>query len=260
MTKMTDQAAEHNRNAWNSFRRQRNAGLVKIRQDPVKGIRDGDYRLEPIFFELAGELTGRKLLDLGCGEGSELLAWAHKGAQVVGVDNSPVQLEAAKKFAEELGVNCRLVLADILKLPENLLDGDFDIVFSSWVTAWIGDLDRWLESVYLALKSGGIFILHGCHPLTGFAKEKAEGCSYRETYFDEGPFTETQEEPNEWNPEGDQLTTIEWSHMLGSIVTAVAQSGLRIVFLLEYSSTRDDSSDGLPAQFILKAVKDGECQ
>ena len=67
----------------------------------------------------AGEPPGR-VLDLGCGVGgtSTWLA-AELGAEVVGVANSPVQLEIARRRARELGLEgrCRFLLGDFLDLP-----------------------------------------------------------------------------------------------------------------------------------------------
>ena len=143
MPQITDQAAEQNREAWDSFRRQRDEGLVNIRPDSAGDILAGRRFLYPENLELVGGVQGKRLLDMGCGDGAEMLEWARAGAIVTGVDNSPVQLASARRNAERLGVECRLVQADLLRLPEDLLQGEFDIVFSAWVEAWIGDLDGW---------------------------------------------------------------------------------------------------------------------
>ena len=153
MPQITDQAAEQNREAWDSFRRQRDEGLVNIRPDSAGDILAGRRFLYPENLELVGDVRGKRLLDMGCGDGAEMLEWARAGAIVTGVDNSPVQLASALRNAERLGVECRLVQADLLRLPEDLLQGEFDIVFSAWVEAWIGDLDGWFGNVQAALSS-----------------------------------------------------------------------------------------------------------
>ena len=133
MSSVTDQTAEQNREAWDSLRRQRNEGLVNIRPDSAGDILAGRRFLYPENLELAGDVRGKRLLDMGCGDGAEMLEWARAGAIVTGVDNSPVQLASARRNAEKLGVECRLVQADLLRLPDDLLQGEFDIVFSAWV-------------------------------------------------------------------------------------------------------------------------------
>ena len=269
MSDTTDQAAQHNRQAWDSFRRQRDQGLVNIRPDSARAILAGKRFLYPENLELAGDVRGKRLLDMGCGDGAETLEWARADAIVTGVDDSSVQLAAAQRNAEKLGIECTLAQADLLRLPEDLLQDEFDIVFSAWVTAWIGDLEGWFDNAHRALKPGGWFLLNGGHPLSSHMTAVDEGDDYRDSYFDEGPFT-FHEDPSEesdpsksWNPAGDQLTTIEWVPTLGSIVTAVAKVGFHIDTLLELPDSEINRADygtnygakGRPNHFILAATK-----
>src|SRR6266536_668352 len=184
-TPTTAEAARVNRAAWDSFRRQRDEGLVGGRRDVAASILAGTQYLPPWLRELAGDVRGKRLLDLGCGDGAELMEWARLGAEVVGVDNSPRQLAAAQRAAATLGVTCRLVCADLLALPEELLHGEFDVVFSSAVLTWIGDLDRWFTGVMAALRPGGTFLLEGGHPLAAFHRARRDGATDWGSYFQE---------------------------------------------------------------------------
>ena len=266
MPQITDQAAEQNREAWDSFRRQRDEGLVNIRPNSAGDILAGRRFLYPENLELVGGVQGKRLLDMGCGDGAEMLEWARAGAIVTGVDNSPVQLASARRTAERLGVECRLVQADLLRMPEDLLQGEFDIVFSAWVESWIGDLDGWFGSAWRALKPGGRFLLNGGHPVSQYVQEMEQGDPLRDSYFNEGPYFLDESPGDPWNPAGDPgnpLTTIEWAHTLGSLVTAVAGAGLRIDALLELPDTDETRSDygveygvkGRPGRIILAATK-----
>jgi SAM-dependent methyltransferase len=256
MSDILERAALHNRQAWDSFRRQRDEGLVDKHVDIAAEILAGKSALSPQQRSLAGDVAGKHLLDLGCGDGYELLEWARLGADVVGVDNSPQQIATAQRAAARLDISCQLIVADLLQLPAELLQGEFDIVFSAWVTAWIGDLDRWFHSVYLALKPGGILLLSGGHPFSSFIQDIQSAEKLRTSYFEEGPFIEESMQPDEWNPAGDRLTTIQWSPTLGQIVTAVAQSGLVISHLIEMGdATEKFGLAGYPLEFILRAVK-----
>lgn len=261
MSNVTDRAAERNRRAWDAFRQQQDEGLVNIRPriDPATAAKvletdiskTGVGYLSPAqVVELAGDVSGKRLLDMGCGDGDELFQWALLGADVVGVDNSPKQLEAARDNANALGISCRFVLADLLHLPDDLLKGEFDIVFSSAVTCWIGDLARWVHNVFLALKPGGIFLLNAAYPLTAFARDIIEGEANRESYFSEGPFSEQIDGTH------DEITTVEWYYTLGSLVTAVGQSVLRITNLIEHPGC--GNYEHWPGGFTLRAVKEGE--
>jgi SAM-dependent methyltransferase len=256
----TDRAAELNRRAWDAFRWQRDSGLVGGRRDVATPLARGHSYLGPVLRKLAGDVRGRRLLDLGCGDAAELLEWARLGATAVGVDNSPAQLAAARRAAETLGVpeeRCRLVLADALRLPGDLPRGEFDLVFSSAVLTWIGDLDRWFAAVVAALRPGGVFLLEGGHPLALFYRDRQQNpTSGWSSYFDEGPFIERRDATHRWNPAGEDVTVAEWMHTLGHIVTAVAQSGLRVTHLLELQDGVDAHGvEGGPGTFVVRAVK-----
>ena len=227
MSSVTDQAADLNRNAWDSLRRQRDEGFVNIRPDSAAAILAGRRFLYAENLELVGDVRGKRLLDMGCGDGAEMLEWARAGAIVTGVDNSLVQLEAARRNADKLGVECRLVQADLLRLPEDLLRGEFDVVFSAWVQAWIGDLDVVVRQRVARSEAGRSLSPKRRSPrVTKYVQQVEEGEPLRDSYFDVGPYYLVESPDDPWNlpvDPAEPLTTIEWGHTLGSLVTAVAR-------------------------------------
>ena len=62
---------------------------------------------------------GSRLLDLGCGDGEDALAFAAQGCEVEGVDLSPAMVELAARRAEAAGLSER---AAFLTLPLQRLD------------------------------------------------------------------------------------------------------------------------------------------
>ena len=76
---------------------------MNIRPNSAGDILVGKRFLYPENLELVGGIQGKRLLDMGCGDGAEMLEWARAGAIVTGVDNSPVQLATARRNAERLG-------------------------------------------------------------------------------------------------------------------------------------------------------------
>lgn len=108
------------------------------------GIAPWDTGVRPHLTELldSGRLTpgpggdrgqdgGRgRVLDLGCGTGSEAVHLARQGFDVVGVDYSDVALERARRSAGVHGVsgNCRFLNADISSHPLPGVDGTFDVI------------------------------------------------------------------------------------------------------------------------------------
>ena len=85
--------------------------------------------LHPALLRVLGPLTGRQVLDVGCGNGSLARQLARLGAQVTGVDASaPIIVRAQQREArEKLGIAYHV--ADGARM-EPLGDGQFDLVVS----------------------------------------------------------------------------------------------------------------------------------
>ena len=109
--------------------------------------------------DLLAPKPGERILDLGCGDGVLTKKLADLGCEVVAIDSSVPQVEAARK----LGLNAFAMSAEDL-----LYNEEFDAVFSNAVLHWIkrSATDVMLAGVYRSLKSGGRFVAecggHGC--------------------------------------------------------------------------------------------------
>jgi len=101
--------------------------------------------------EILAPQPGERILDIGCGDGALTEQLAATGAKVIGVDNSPSMLEAARKR----GLHVELHSADSLPYQN-----EFDAVFSNAALHWLSaekHLDL-LPGVYRALRPGGRFV------------------------------------------------------------------------------------------------------
>jgi SAM-dependent methyltransferase len=125
-------------------------------------FRNGEIVLDPIVRNGLGDVSGRRLLHLQCHFGLDTLSLARMGADVTGIDFSPVAITAAKALAKETGLRTEFVEADVLDLPKTLVDFD---VFASWgAIAWISDIDMWMRVSAAAVKPGGQLYLVEFHP------------------------------------------------------------------------------------------------
>src|SRR5271167_971148 len=95
--------------------------------------------------ELLAPRAGERILDLGCGDGALTLKLAAIGCDVVGIDSSAPQIEAARR----LGLDARV--ADGERLA-------FDAVFSNAAIHWMKPPDDVIAGVWRALRSGGRFV------------------------------------------------------------------------------------------------------
>jgi len=92
---------------------------------------------------------GERILDLGCGDGALTKTLVDRQCEVVAVDSSAPQIEAARA----LGLDAHVMDAEALMFRE-----EFDAVFSNAVLHWIPRADPMLAGVYRALRPGGRFV------------------------------------------------------------------------------------------------------
>ncbi len=107
--------------------------------------------------ELLGPRAGERILDIGCGDGALTKKLVELGCEVVGVDASAAQVEAARR----LGLNARVADGERLAF-----DAEFDAVFSNAAIHWMKRADDVIAGVWRALRPGGRFVAefggHGC--------------------------------------------------------------------------------------------------
>jgi trans-aconitate methyltransferase len=107
--------------------------------------------------EMLAPRPRERILDLGCGDGALTEKLAAFGCEVVGVDASPEQVEAARAR----GLDARVCRAEALPFA-----GEFDGVLSNAVLHWVKDQAAALAAVHRALRPGGRIVAelggHGC--------------------------------------------------------------------------------------------------
>jgi SAM-dependent methyltransferase len=100
-----------------------------------------------------GKSKAQALLDLGCGDGTNLLWLGQFAERLYGSDYNAVRLARAKARP----VDATIFLADILDYPA--FDGAFDVIFFNHVLEHIPDDGRALETVRRILAPGGLLVL-----------------------------------------------------------------------------------------------------
>jgi len=98
--------------------------------------------------DLLDPQPGERILDVGCGEGTLTRKIVERGATVLGVDNSPEMIAAARAAG-----------IDALLLPaENMtFSSEFDAAFSNATLHWVLEKEQAARAIYRALKPGGRF-------------------------------------------------------------------------------------------------------
>jgi 2-polyprenyl-3-methyl-5-hydroxy-6-metoxy-1,4-benzoquinol methylase len=112
-------------------------------------------------FRILGCLEGKRLLDVGCGDGLNVAMFAKMGADVTGIDVSPGALDVARRRAEINGVADRVRLACSPIETAELPDASFDVVWGDGILHHVLDeleptvarLARWVKDDGLILFS-----------------------------------------------------------------------------------------------------------
>ncbi len=197
----------------------------------------GGHVMDHIQIGEIGEVRNKSLLHLQCHIGTDTLSWARLGADVTGVDISPVSLRVAQSLAKKAGLSARFIESSVYDLPDKL-DGTFDIVYTSiGVLCWLSDLSAWAGIIRRYLKPGGFFYMMESHPFLWVFDDESDGLTVRYPYFH-------GEAPNEWPADypdysdSDYIVkspSWEWQWSMGDILNALIENDLEIDFLHEHS-------------------------
>ena len=98
--------------------------------------------------DLLDPKPGERILDVGCGDGTLSLKMVDRGAEVIGVDNSPELVEAAQ------AKGLYAILADAGEID---FDREFDAAFSNAALHWMLEKERVAAAIFRALRLGGRF-------------------------------------------------------------------------------------------------------
>ena len=113
----------------------------------IWSIPEADARLLPATVE------GKDVIELGCGT-AYVSAWlARRGARVTGIDNSPAQLETARRLQQEHGLDFPLLLGNAEAVP--LPAASFDFAISEYGASIWADPYFWIPEAARLLRPGG---------------------------------------------------------------------------------------------------------
>ncbi len=101
--------------------------------------------------------SGKKVLEVGCGVGIDLVRFAQGGARVTGIDLADKSIELAKKNFEFHSLSARLQKGngEQLDFPDNA----FDCVYAHGVIQYTANDQALIDEIYRVLKPGASAIM-----------------------------------------------------------------------------------------------------
>jgi SAM-dependent methyltransferase len=205
----------------------------------LEAFRSGETSLHEIELAEIGDVRGCRVAHLQCHIGLDTLSLARMGAEVTGLDFSPVAIAAARRLAIACEIPAQFVEGNVYD-ARSLIEGDFDLVYVTWgAINWLPDIARWAGVVASLLKPGGsLYLLEG-HPAAQVLDEVEGRLVPR---FD---WRTPRDRPIAWDDAqsytGDVLAEVarrcyEWLHPLGDIVNAVVGAGLVLTAVNEHET------------------------
>ena len=117
---------------------------------------------QPEIKKLLPDISGKRVLDLGCGYGTNCAEFSDAGAaRVVGIDLSEKMLGVAKsEHADDRITFVHMDMSDV-----DSLDEKFDLIFSSLAFHYVRDFESLTKKLYDKLNDDGELLFSQFHPL-----------------------------------------------------------------------------------------------
>jgi SAM-dependent methyltransferase len=208
-----------NHKGWNQVAPLFYGGTALPRYGPLAQTED-ELKLIP-------DLSGRSVLELGCGSGHTLayLRESRNASYLWGLDISEEQIRFTKEWLNEKRIPAKLFLASMDENP-GIPEDHFDLVLAIYALGWTPDLYRTLTLVESYLKPGGLFIFSWEHPVYQCLEYNTDLGRYvfERSYLKEGP---------EFHPDWKGVEIVINPRKLSTYLNALTQAGLVLDDLIE---------------------------
>ncbi|MDR2933106.1 MAG: methyltransferase domain-containing protein [Oscillospiraceae bacterium] len=203
---------------------------------------------------LFGDVSGKKILEIGCGRGRSLQYMADRGAsELWGIDLSDEQLEETRLYLASRGVQAHLICSPMEEecgLPTDY----FDYIYSVYGIGWTTDLEGTFRRIASYLKKDGVFIFSWSHPIHKCVATENDTLVFKKCYYDESWYSVSLK--------GGVFSLTD--RTMSTYINALAETGFLIERMIEQPD--DDILQAkndtlalkikmLPGVFVIKAKK-----
>ncbi|WP_033168629.1 helix-turn-helix domain-containing protein [Clostridium sp. KNHs205] len=204
---------------------------------------------------LFGDVSGKKLLEIGCGTGHSLQYHGdHNASELWGIDISENQIEKAEQYLSACGYSAKLICSPMEEECGIPVDY-FDYVYSVYGVGWATDLESTFTRIASYLKKDGIFIFSWSHPIHKCVASENDSLIFKKSYFDESWYSVALD--------GGAISLSD--RKLSTYINALTKAGFLIDQMVEESDNEiiqlyKDSDFAkkakmLPVTFVIKARK-----
>ncbi|BDU01281.1 MULTISPECIES: class I SAM-dependent methyltransferase [Nocardia] len=184
-----------------------------------EGLHEGDMRF-------LGDVSGKRVLEIGCGSAPCSRWLAGQGARPVGLDLSRGMLERGLAVMARGGPRVPLVQADAEALP--FAEASFDLACSAFgAVPFVADSGLVMREVARVLRPGGRWVFSVNHPMRWIFPDDPGPAGLTATipYFDRTPYVEL---------DGDDVPVyVEHHRTIGDRVREIVAAGLVVEDIVE---------------------------
>lgn len=204
---------------------------------------------------LLGDLSGKRILQLGTHEGHTSIALHRRGARVIAVEPDPERIRASRWAFDQTDTRIELLEHDLADLATVRADS-IDLAISIYSLAGIDDLSRVFRQVHRVLRPDAPFVFSLPHPAYSMIDPTGdEPLCVRRAYWDTTP--------RRWE-RGDQSGD-DHTHTIGQLFVDLARTNFRVDALHEpepaaqgvRSPLWNDTMRWVPSTLIIRARKQG---
>ena len=173
----------------------------------------------PAVLSLLPDVTGKRVLDAGCGPGAYAEWLLDHGAQVVAVDANEKMLAHAR---ERTGDRAEFHLANLNAPLDFLANASFDLVICPLVLDYIRDWTPLFREFQRVLRPGGVLVFSHGHPASEFF-----------LYYADGNYHEVEQVSWEWTGFGTVVTMPSYRRPLAAVFNPLIDAGFVLDRVLE---------------------------
>jgi SAM-dependent methyltransferase len=110
-----------------------------------------------LILALLGDVRGRDVLDVGCGDGDLAIELWRRGATVTGIDASPEMVEAAMARAKRNGADISFMVGEAVSIPFD--PKRFDVVVAVTILCFVENAAPVFREIGRVLRPGGVLVI-----------------------------------------------------------------------------------------------------